>query len=97
MLKYIFSAGINHGPIIAGVIGARKPHYDIWGNTVNVSSRMESTGHLNKIQVNIYRPHGRDVINGFMYGLRIQSHELRVFPIGCCAIMSEPALILPNE
>ncbi|MBN3281181.1 ADCY2 cyclase, partial [Polyodon spathula] len=43
--------GINYGPVIAGVIGARKPQYDIWGNTVNVSSRMESTGQLGKIQV----------------------------------------------
>ncbi|XP_021787637.2 adenylate cyclase type 7 isoform X3 [Papio anubis] len=42
--------GINHGPVIAGVIGARKPQYDIWGNTVNVASRMESTGELGKIQ-----------------------------------------------
>ncbi|XP_029464376.1 adenylate cyclase type 7 isoform X3 [Rhinatrema bivittatum] len=42
--------GINHGPVIAGVIGARKPQYDIWGNTVNVASRMESTGQLGKIQ-----------------------------------------------
>lgn len=46
-------AGINHGPVIAGVIGARKPQYDIWGNTVNVASRMESTGELGKIQVGI--------------------------------------------
>lgn len=45
------SLGINHGPVIAGVIGARKPQYDIWGNTVNVASRMESTGELGKIQV----------------------------------------------
>lgn len=43
--------GINHGPVIAGVIGARKPQYDIWGNSVNVASRMESTGELGKIQV----------------------------------------------
>ncbi|XP_051920247.1 adenylate cyclase type 7 isoform X2 [Hippocampus zosterae] len=43
--------GINHGPVIAGVIGSRKPQYDIWGNTVNVASRMESTGELGKIQV----------------------------------------------
>uniref|UniRef100_A0A8C5E730 Adenylate cyclase type 7 n=1 Tax=Gouania willdenowi TaxID=441366 RepID=A0A8C5E730_GOUWI len=43
--------GINHGAVIAGVIGARKPQYDIWGNTVNVASRMESTGELGKIQV----------------------------------------------
>lgn len=33
------------------MIGARKPHYDIWGNTVNVASRMESTGVMGNIQV----------------------------------------------
>lgn len=43
--------GINHGPITAGVIGASKPHYDIWGNAVNVASRMESTGKAGCIQV----------------------------------------------
>lgn len=46
-----FSIGINHGPIVAGVIGAKKPQYDIWGNTVNVASRMYSTGMPGKIQV----------------------------------------------
>nr|CAD7400965.1 unnamed protein product [Timema cristinae] len=48
---FVLKMGINHGPIIAGVIGARKPHYDIWGNTVNVASRMESTGKAGCIQV----------------------------------------------
>lgn len=45
------TAGINIGPVVAGVIGARKPQYDIWGNAVNVASRMDSTGVLDKIQV----------------------------------------------
>ncbi|CAD7082581.1 unnamed protein product [Hermetia illucens] len=43
--------GINIGPVVAGVIGARKPQYDIWGNAVNVASRMDSTGVLDHIQV----------------------------------------------
>ncbi|XP_071495947.1 adenylate cyclase type 2-like [Diadema antillarum] len=43
--------GINHGPVVAGVIGARKPQYDIWGNAVNVASRMDTTGVIGEIQV----------------------------------------------
>ncbi|XP_021926488.1 adenylate cyclase type 2 isoform X2 [Zootermopsis nevadensis] len=43
--------GISHGKVTAGVIGAQKPHYDIWGHSVNMASRMESTGEPGKIQV----------------------------------------------
>ena len=49
--------GINIGPVVAGVIGARKPQYDIWGNAVNVASRMDSTGLVDHIQVSTNATH----------------------------------------
>ena len=43
--------GINSGPIMAGVVGAKKFVYDVWGNSVNFASRMESAGETGRINI----------------------------------------------
>jgi class 3 adenylate cyclase len=43
--------GLNSGPVVAGIIGTRKFSYDLWGDTVNVASRMESHGQPGRIQI----------------------------------------------
>lgn len=49
--KLVFRIGINSGPLVAGVIGEAKYQYDLWGDTVNMASRMESHGEAGRIQI----------------------------------------------
>lgn len=64
--NFMLRVGMNIGAVVAGVIGAQKPQYDIWGNTVNVASRMDSTGLPNHIQV------GRIIRSGHRYLLTLK-------------------------
>jgi guanylate cyclase len=46
-----FRIGINSGSLVAGVVGRRKFQYDVWGDAVNVASRMESQGVPDQVQI----------------------------------------------
>jgi class 3 adenylate cyclase len=50
-LTWNLRVGIHTGPLVSGVVGRRKFAYDIWGDAVNIASRMESSGEIGKVNI----------------------------------------------
>jgi class 3 adenylate cyclase len=50
-MSFRMRVGIHTGPVVAGIVGVKKFQYDIWGDTVNTASRMESSGAVGKVNI----------------------------------------------
>ena len=48
---FAMRVGVHTGPVVAGIVGVKKFQYDVWGDTVNTASRMESHGEIDKVNV----------------------------------------------
>lgn len=52
--KWALRIGVHSGPVVSGVVGKRKYAFDVWGDTVNLASRMESSGEAGRVNVSAY-------------------------------------------
>src|SRR5690606_7153479 len=50
-VRFEIRIGINTGPVVAGVVGSKKFAYDIWGDAVNIASRMETNSEAGRINI----------------------------------------------
>jgi class 3 adenylate cyclase len=52
--KWSLRVGVHSGPVVTGVVGKRKYAFDVWGDTVNIASRMESAGEAGRVNISAY-------------------------------------------
>jgi adenylate cyclase len=86
--------GVASGPVVAGVIGARRLQFDLWGDTVNLASRMESSGVAGRIQV----PEStRDLLGNHVSLERREVDVKGLGPLVTYLVASEPAMTQGQE
>lgn len=52
--KWALRIGVHSGPVVSGIVGKRKYAFDVWGDTVNLASRMESSGEVGRVNISAY-------------------------------------------